>query len=275
MAQTASFPQALSETVRSLDPRDFQILFLSIFLFYGIWALDWGTEWSKYTTLIGVSLLTQIVGEWIVGKKQSSWKSAIITGLGLCLLLKSSELWVLALAAGGAIAGKFLIRYHGKHIFNPGNLGIILVLLFTDVAWISPGQWGSGFMLLFFFGAAATMVLLKVGRIDTCLSFLITFAALEFSRTVLFLGWGPDVFFHKMCNGSFLLFTFFMITDPVTTPSDRKARIIWSVLIGVLAFVLSHWLYIHAAPIWALVIAAPLTALLDRKFKHTLFQWNR
>ncbi len=275
MAQTASFPQTISSTVRSLDPRDFQIFFLSIFLCYGIYALDWGAEWSKYTTLIGVSLMVQLLGEWIVGNQQSSWKSAVITGLGLCLLLKSSELWVLALAATIAIAGKFLIRYKGKHVFNPGNLGIIAVLLLTDVAWISPGQWGSGFMLLFFFGAAATMVLLKVGRIDTCLSFLITFAALEFSRTVLYLGWGPDVFFHKMCNGSFLLFTFFMITDPVTTPSDGKARIIWSVLIGVLAFVLSHWLYIHAAPIWALIIAAPLTALLDRKFKHSLFQWNR
>lgn len=275
MAQTASFPQTISSTVRSLDPRDFQIFFLSIFLCYGIYALDWGAEWSKYTTLIGVSLMVQLLGEWIVGNQQSSWKSAVITGLGLCLLLKSSELWVLALAATIAIAGKFLIRYKGKHVFNPGNLGIIAVLLLTDVAWISPGQWGSGFMLLFFFGAAATMVLLKVGRIDTCLSFLITFAVLEFSRTVLYLGWGPDVFFHKMCNGSFLLFTFFMITDPVTTPSDGKARIIWSVLIGVLAFVLSHWLYIHAAPIWALIIAAPLTALLDRKFKHSLFQWNR
>ncbi|MFT5185718.1 MAG: Na+-transporting NADH:ubiquinone oxidoreductase subunit NqrB [Flavobacteriales bacterium] len=276
MATSSITSTSLPYTAKNfLDPRDFQIAFLSVFLIYGIIALDWSADWAKYLTLVSVSVIVQAIGERIVNKDRSSWKSAVITALGLCLLLKSGELWVLALASAVAIAGKFLIRYQGKHVFNPGNFAIVSVLLLTDQAWISPGQWGSGFTLFFFFGAAAAMVLLKVGRLDTCISFLITFALLEFSRTVLFLGWGPDVFLHKMCNGSFLLFTFFMITDPVTTPNDKKARVLWSVLIAVLAFILSHWLYIHTAPIWALVIAAPITALLDRKFKSSIFQWNR
>ncbi|MCB0762445.1 MAG: RnfABCDGE type electron transport complex subunit D [Flavobacteriales bacterium] len=260
---------------KSLDPRDFQIVFLASFLLYGIIALDWAVEWDKYVVLLVTAVVVQLGFEKAFAKSKSSWKSAVITALGLSLLLKSGELWVLALAITLAIASKFLLRMDGKHVFNPGNFGIVAVLLLTGEAWVSPGQWGSGIMLLLFFGSAAAMVLLRVGRIDTCLTFLITYGVLEYIRTILYLGWTHDVFFHKMCNGSFLLFTFFMITDPVTTPNAPKARILWAVTIGGLAFFLSNWMYISTAPIWALIIVAPLTAVLDRKFKHQLFQWNR
>ncbi|MFK7968736.1 MAG: RnfABCDGE type electron transport complex subunit D [Bacteroidia bacterium] len=39
-----------------------------------------------------------------------------------------------------------------------------------------------------------------------------------------------------MTNGSLLLFTFFMITDPMTTPNARKPRIVWAILIGIVSF---------------------------------------
>jgi Na+-translocating ferredoxin:NAD+ oxidoreductase RnfD subunit len=76
-----------------------------------------------------------------------------------------------------------------------------------------------------------------------------------------------------MQNGSLLLFAFFMITDPKTTPNAPVARIIWSMLVGVITFVVTNWLYFHTAPIWVLFFIAPLTVLFDRFFKHKPFQW--
>ena len=51
------------------------------------------------------------------------------------------------LAAVVTIAGKFLIRVNGKHIFNPTNGGIVAMLLLTNQVWVSPGQWGAAGVL--------------------------------------------------------------------------------------------------------------------------------
>lgn len=257
------------------DARHFQIVYLSLFLLYGIYALGWEVDSLKYTVLIGTCLIVQAIGAFIYKLDLKSLKSGMITALGLCLLLKSNSYETLALAAIIAIASKFLIRYRGKHIFNPANIGIIVAVLFTGDAWISPGQWGSNTVLLYFFGAAALIVLLKVGRLDTSLIFLGAFVALEIGRTILYLGWGWDVLIHKLLNGSFLLFVFFMITDPMTTPNHGKGRIIWAIVLAGLSFLLTNWLYINTAPIWALFIISPVTALLDRKYKGVKFEWRR
>ena len=255
------------------DARHFQIFYLILFLVYGALFLDWTQDWAKYAAIFCTGVLTQIVGLGITGIPWNSVKSALITCLGLSLLLKSSEPWILALGAFLAISSKFLIRAKGTHFFNPANFGVIVAMLLTGEAWISPGQWGSSVVLVYFLGAAALMVLLKCGRVDTSLAFLITFGALEFCRTVLYLGWEWDVFAHKMCNGSLLLFAFFMITDPKTTPSSPKARLIWAIGIAVITFIVSNWMYVHTAPMWVLFFAAPTTVLFNRFFKHKSFNW--
>lgn len=257
------------------DGRHFQILFLLTFLCYGIVDLQWDAELSRYATIALTCLGTQAFFIGMHGLEWRTLKSAAITTLGLCLLLKSDDPWVLALGAFIAIASKFLLRSHGKHVFNPANVGIAVAILLTGNAWVSPGQWGSGAALVFLVGAAGMMVVLRVGRIDTSAAFLLTFAAMDFCRTVLYLGWEPEVWLHRLSSGSLLLFTFFMITDPVTTPSAKGARIGWSMLVAALALVLGWKYFINASPVWALFVLSPLTPLIDRIWKGERFHWVR
>src|SRR6185436_14694879 len=70
-------------------------------------------------------------------------RSALISGLSLCLLLRTSSLLLAVAAAVLTIAGKLVLRWRGKHVFNPTNFGIVALLLLTDRVWVSPGQWGS------------------------------------------------------------------------------------------------------------------------------------
>ncbi|MBK9536761.1 MAG: RnfABCDGE type electron transport complex subunit D [Flavobacteriales bacterium] len=255
------------------DARHFQILFLGIFLIYGTLELQWDTEWIRYFTLKGTCLIVQTVFiEW-KGMPWTALKSAAITGLGLCLLFHATSISTLVLAASIAISSKFLVRIKGKHVLNPANIGIVGALLLADDAWVSPGQWGSGPALVFLVAAAGLMVLLRVGRIDTSVAFLLTFSLLDLGRTVLYLGWGMDVWAHRLMNGSLLLFTFFMITDPMTTPNATKARIVWSILIAVITFAISTFAYIHTAPVWALAVLCSITPILDLAFKGERFSW--
>ncbi|MDA0973810.1 MAG: RnfABCDGE type electron transport complex subunit D [Bacteroidetes bacterium] len=271
-----SAPSSLrSWTLPKVDARYFQILYLGSFLVLGTFFLGWDTSPLKLSGILLTALLVQ--GFFIgIGKAdKSSWMSALITGLGLCLLFRANSVYVLMFGSSLAISSKFLFKLRGKHLFNPANIGIIGTLLITNDGWISPGQWGSSIIFLFVLGVLGSVLLFKVGRLDTTLTFLLTFVVLEYSRTVLYLGWSSDVLLHKLSSGSFVLFAFFMITDPKTSPDHPRARLIWAFSIALLAFILSNWAFIHTAPIWALFFITPITAICDTYWKAERFQWTK
>jgi Na+-transporting NADH:ubiquinone oxidoreductase subunit NqrB len=255
------------------DPRHFQILFQAAFLILGIFMLNWNLDISNFILVIFTCLLVQGLGIYISGENYSGLKSSLISALSICLMLKANEPSTFILAAVLSIASKYLIKYKGKHIFNPTNFGMILCILISGDAWFSPGQWGSDMLFLFVLMLSASVVLLKVGRMDVALAFLLTFSGLYFLKIVVFLGWEIDVFIHHLSSGTLLLFTFFMITDPVTSPKSKKGRIVWAMLIGVLAFGISNWYYVHSAPIWALFILSPVSVLLNKYYKGETFKW--
>lgn len=256
-----------------IDPRHFQIAFQLTFLLLGILMLSWNLEIYNYISAILACLFIQAIGIHFTTKDYSGLKSALISSLSICLMFKANDISTFALAGVLSIGSKYLIRYKGKHVFNPTNFGMIIAIILTGDAWFSPGQWGSEMMFLFILMLSASALLLKVGRLDVALSFLLVFSSLYFIKMVLFLGWGMDVFLHHLSSGTLLLFTFFMITDPVTTPKNRKGRIIWSAIIAILAFAISNWYYVHSAPIWALFIMSPVAVLMNRFYKGKTFQW--
>jgi enediyne biosynthesis protein E5 len=264
------------------DARYFQIIFQSLFLCYGIFFLHWDKETWLYITYFITSLVAQFVCEFIFGKKDIPvWErykkgipSILISSFGLSLLLKTNYLWVAILAAVVSILSKYIIRIKGKHIFNPSALGIVVAVLFTGNAWISPGQWGSGAVIMFAVLSFGFIVTTRVQKLDVSLAFLGTFAALIYARQIIYLGWPMDHFIQSVSTGSLLLFSFFMITDPRTTPNHRVARILWSAAIAAAAFYLTAFKFMNGAPIFVLVAAQPLVPLLDRFFKAKKFEWT-
>jgi Na+-translocating ferredoxin:NAD+ oxidoreductase RnfD subunit len=255
------------------DARNIQILSLSTFLLYGVWFLNWKHEISNFLILFPTAMIVQLLGIWNYKLPIDSIKSALITTLGLTLLLKTNDTQSLIIAASIAIASKFILRFKGKHIFNPANIGIVASITFIQQSWVSPGQWGSSILLLLMIGSAGIMVLTKAGRIDTGIAFLITLFTLDFFRIIVYQGWEMDVLMHKYMNGSLLLFSFFMITDPATTPNHKKARIIWASGVALFTFYLQSFVQLHTAPIWALFFISPLTIIFDRMLKANKFEW--
>lgn len=255
------------------DARHFQLVFLSLFLIYGTLFLAWHLQITKFLT-IGIGAV--VIHTALVAIKKANWsglKSTMITALGLCLLLKTSSIAPGLIAISAAILSKIILRYKGSHHFNPANFGLLVAVIFCQDAWISPGQWGSTWVLVSFFTVCALMVLMRVGRIDTSLTFILTLFGLEFIRQIVFLNWGMDVLIHQFTNGSLLLFTFFMITDPKTTPKHPTARVFWAFIIGVVSFVIMELFYLPSAPLWVLLFSPPLTIFLNQFYPAKSFQW--
>jgi Na+-transporting NADH:ubiquinone oxidoreductase subunit NqrB len=277
------------------DARDYQILFLSLFLILGIGTRDWSLRPDLMLAVILTCLVTQVLAMKFGPALQTkfaqflrkpffeptqtqpfSWhclKSALITGLGLCLLLRADHLLTMMLAGFCAILSKFIFKFEEKHFFNPGNFGIILALLLSNDAWVSPGQWGEEWWYALLFIGTGCMVLKKVGRWDTTAAFLGVYAALEAGRN-LWLGWTWDVWIHRLMSGSLLLFALFMITDPRAIPNAKLSRIIWAGCVAILAFILRNQFYMPTAIFWALFMLSPLTLIFDMLWKAPQFSWQ-
>lgn len=242
---------------------------------YGIFALDWEINLITFNLTVLTCLVVQAIGIRFTTRDMSGLKSAFISALSLTLMMHANSVWTMMLAGVLSIGSKYLIRWKGKHIFNPTNFGIMVTILLTHDAWISPGQWGSNALLLMLVGCAGLVVLLRVKRLGTALAFLLTFLGLSYIRNILYLGWPNDFFWHQLSTGSLLLFTFFMITDPMASPSHRIARLIWGSMVGVLAYYISTKLFVHTAPLWALFLLSPLVPVFDRIFRAEKFSWKK
>ena len=268
---------------RIMDARYFQIAFQGIFLLYGIFYLHWNGDLTCFVIYFFTSLATQACWELIKNNfsfysiplfKNGSWKSAAITAFGLCLLLKTTHWYVAVLAAMISISGKYILTWKRKHLVNPSALGIAATILLTNQAWISPGQWGSSVVLFFMVCSLGFIVVTRVQKADVSLTFLSTYLLLLFCRQILYQGWPMDFFIQSVTTGSLLLFSFFMISDPKTTPNHPYARIIYAVLIGVVSFYLSAFKFINAAPVWVIVFASPIVPILDWLFVSERFTWS-
>ncbi|PZO36989.1 MAG: Na+-transporting NADH:ubiquinone oxidoreductase, subunit NqrB [Pseudanabaena frigida] len=290
--QSLKFPLAIPRSLDNLfsasklfkDARDYQILFLSVFLLLGVSTRDWSLKPIAIALTFATCWLTQICMISIfppaTAQKHERWlslKSASITALGLSLLLRSDSYGAIACAAFLAIASKFIFRTNGKHWFNPANFGIVVVLLLDNYvwnnhAWVSNGQWGEDSLYALIFLGLGGIVLKKVGRWDTSLVFLVAYSLLEGLRN-LWLGWTWDVLAHRLTSGSLLLFALFMITDPRSIPNAKSARLIWAIAIAVLAFIFRNVFFNVDAMFYALFLISPLTVLCDRIWNAPRFQW--
>ncbi|MBI2721410.1 MAG: RnfABCDGE type electron transport complex subunit D [Bacteroidetes bacterium] len=256
------------------DARYFQMGFQLLLLFYGLLYLHWSVDWLHYIIYVSSAVILQLSIEFFTYKNYDSWKSALISSLSLCLLLKTNHWYTCLLATEITILSKYVLRYKGKHIFNPSAIGIIATIYITDNAWLSSGQWGSGFILLLTVSVLGFIVVTKVQKLDISLAFLLTYTALIFSRQILYLHWPTDSFLQSISTGSLLLFSFFMISEPKTAPNHPAARIVWAMLIAAIAFYLSVFKWMYNTPILILVLAAPLVPFLDKLFRYKKFEWK-
>lgn len=245
------------------DPRNWQIGILSLLLGYGIVRLDFDVGLPQLLAIVTTALLTQAVLGRLVRLPRFDPRSPLITSLSLCLLLRSNDPGMLALAACLAIAGKFLLRLRGRHVFNPSNFGIVAMLaLFGDQAWVSPAQWGSGTWFAFLLLCLGGMVLYRAERGDVTLAFLLAYAALVFGRG-LWLGDPAAIPAQQLCNGALLIFAFFMISDPKTTPDSRAGRVLFALLVTLGAGVVQFVLYRQNGLLWSLALFAMTVPLIN------------
>jgi Na+-transporting NADH:ubiquinone oxidoreductase subunit NqrB len=260
-------------SLNRLDARWLQIGAVGGLLLFGALIRDFALSWPQVALCFASALLTQAL--WIkgLGLKDVGYLSAIVTAIGLSVLVRADTLWVHPLVASLAISAKFLVRVRNKHIFNPANLGVMIAVLFVPGAWLSPGQWGSDMVAALWFVALGITVTVSARRFDIAWAFLACYGALLVGR-VVYLDQRWAVLANQLSSGGLLLFTFFMVTDPMTTPNRRPMRWLYAALVAVLAFVWQFVWYRNGGPVWALFLLSPLVPLLDWLMPGPKHRWG-
>jgi glycine betaine catabolism B len=174
----------------------------------------------------------------------------------------------LTLASVVAIASKFALAIRRKHIFNPVALGVAASALILD----QPATWwvGGNLALLPFVLIGGLLVVRKLQRFDMVGSFVLANLAVTLATTSLS-GFG-EALIQSVLYSPLLFAGFAMLTEPLTAPQGRVARIAFGIIVGALCSPNLHVGELYLTPEIALLIGNVFAYAVSPKgrFKLTL-----
>jgi Na+-translocating ferredoxin:NAD+ oxidoreductase RnfD subunit len=189
--------------------------------------------------------------------------SAYITGISVGILLRTPFFWPFILCSAISITSKYVIRFKGRHIWNPSNFGVSAMLFSAPfaVAGLSI-QWGNNIWALLAIWVIGSIIIFRLKRFHITLTYVISYLAFSLVRSY-FTGHVYLAEAAPITGPMYQLFIFFMITDPKTTVrSSTKAQCLVAFLIAALESVLRLFEVVHA-PYYALFIVGPIANLID------------
>jgi len=218
-----------------------------------------------------LAIVTAIAAELILGQlTYGVWvhpASAYITGISCGILMRSPFLWPYALVALISIVSKYALRIGSKHLWNPSNLGMSLVLfLAPETASLLSVQWGNVVAPMVVIWTLGSVIVYRVGRFHLSATYVVSFLLFSVIRSsVTGIPWLATV--APITGPMYQLFIFFMVTDPKTTVGPKWAQ---CVVVCIVAFVemimrLNEVVY---APFYALCLVGPSALLVEAGLKH-------
>ena len=208
-------------------------------------------SWAQPFVALATTYICELFCEWMEARAEDrqprflgGWRELVdfllpahITGLAIAMLLYSGDrLMPTMLAAAIAIASKNTLRLklngRVRHFLNPSNFGITIVLLLFPWVGIAPPYHftenlaGAGYWILpaIICVTGTTLNLRFTGKLPLIAGWWGGFVTQAAVRTLVF-GTPLIAALNPMMGVAFLLFSFYMVTDPATTPFDKKSQV--------------------------------------------------
>ena len=255
-------PMALVSRFFSIENRYLPPVFITTILLVG--QLSFGLLESLTRTLLAIAtaMLFDLVLGRLVHAKIPHLASAYITGISVGILVRSPEHWPYALTSAIAITSKYVIRWHGRHLWNPSNLAICAMLLLAPEFFSTLSvQWGNNLWPMVIVWILGALITWRVKRFHITLSYIAAFVMFAALRSVI----TGHVFLAEVApitGPMYQLFIFFMITDPRTTVKPRWAQCLVAVMVAAVEMILRLAENIHA-PYYALTIVGPAAMAIE------------
>ncbi|TBR25246.1 hypothetical protein EPO15_02550 [bacterium] len=243
------------------DPRWTGASFLAGYVVFALLSPGFSRSPAQVLAALGTCILLDVLFHVFVWKVPLFPLSALFPALGVNLMCDSPAVWPFAAAGAVAVLSKHLLRARGRHVFNPLNFGIVVMLLFASGALrIGDERWGGHWAGAAVVTALGTVSCFRSDRLDLAatyaLGFLAGSAALSALQGRVFLSLAAPA-----TGAIFCLFTFSMLTDPATTPDGRGRRIAFGLGVAGLETAL-RFLEVRNAPFYSLFAVTALFSAL-------------
>jgi len=246
----------------SLDNRFVPPIFITLILLGGQIGFGILESYEKTLVAIGTAILIEMVLGRIFTGKYPHAASAYITGISVGILLRSTAFWPYAVCAAIAITSKYVLRYKGRHLWNPSNFGICVVLfLLPASSTMLSIQWGNNLGSLVVIWLLGSVIIWRLRRFHISATYAIAFILLAVLRAYII--HEPVLSeISPITSPEYQLFIFFMITDPKTTVRSRSGQILVVVAVAILEMVfrLNQSVY---AELYALFWIGPIAMLIE------------
>jgi enediyne biosynthesis protein E5 len=246
----------------NLDNRYIAPAFITCILLAG--HLSFGILESYQKTLLAI--VTSIALELVLGRiffrKWVHPASAYITGISVGILVRSPAFWPYALCAAISITSKYVLRVKNRHIWNPSNFGISVMLFLAaeTVATLSI-QWGNYLWPMLVIWALGSAIIARLHRFHITGIYVASFIAFAFLRSwTTGSPWQSEI--APITGPMYQLFIFFMITDPKTTVRSKRGQCIVVFLVAVVEMILRLRQVVYA-PFYALFMVGPAAMLIE------------
>src|SRR5258708_18948667 len=208
-------------------------------------------------TAYAVELILQAIGDWSQGQRPAFMGNgfnglvvfllpAHITGFAISMLLFAhDELLPYVLASAAAITSKaiFTVTVRGKprHFLNPSNMGLVAsILIYTKIGLAAPYQFteqlaGLLYVILpcFILYTGSLLNGKLTRKMPLILAWVGAFILQAVVRHLLFGTW-LSASLAPITGVPFVIFTFYMVTDPATSPMGTRGQIAFGILLGVI-----------------------------------------
>jgi Na+-translocating ferredoxin:NAD+ oxidoreductase RnfD subunit len=246
----------------SLDNRFLPPLFITCILLAGHFSFGMLESYQKTALAILASLLTEMALSRIFAGRWPHLASAYITGISVGILVRSPAFWPYVLCSMISVTSKYVLRIKGRHIWNPSNFGIcvMLFLAYETVASLSI-QWGNYLMPMLVIWALGSVIIWRLRRFHITATYVLSFIAFSFLRSLI-TGhpWQAEI--APITGPMYQLFIFFMITDPKTTVRSRTAQCAVAFSVALVEMILRLFEVVHA-PYYSLFMVGPAANLIE------------
>ena len=237
--------------------------FITLILLVANWKFGILEDGRWFTiTSIATAMLTEVILGWLVVGRVPHLASAYISGISVGILVRSPLFWTFPLCAAVSILSKYALRLGGKHLWNPSNFGVSAFLFLAPWAFTGLSlQWGNHPAPMYIIWCLGFIITWRVGRFHMSLTYALSFVFFAFVRHLL----NGQLFSTEVApitGPMYMLFTFFMVTDPKTTVKPRWAQYVFVFTVaGVECLLRMHEAV--KAPYYALFMVGPLANVLE------------
>ena len=230
-----------------------------------------GAHWS-YGVLrgyeaIALAVVSALATDVVVGRllpgQRHHLSSAYISGISIGILVRSPLVWPYVAGSVISVMSKYVLRVKGRHLWNPSNFGICVLLFLAPYA-VAPlsVQWGNELWPMLVIWAIGLNAVWVARRAHITVAYVASFFCFAFLRALL-TGTSYLAEVAPITGPMYQLFAMFMVTDPKTTVASPRGAVLVVVLVALVETLLRLAKVIYA-PFYALFIVGPAALLVEQ-----------